>query len=202
MIILGTQEEAAEAYDIAAIKFRGINAVTNFDISRYDVEKIMGSNTLLSGEVARRNKGIEPGNATTDHNNSPTTNTDVTSHNNNNESDQQWKMALYQSPHQVDHKPSPPHKSHSYAGAPPVDVIGINGAASDQHKAEESTRIAAYLSTPSSLVTSLSSSREGSPDKTCQQPMANSMNSWIPASQLRPALSLPHLPVFSAWTEG
>ncbi|KAG6551470.1 hypothetical protein Mapa_006893 [Marchantia paleacea] len=38
-----TQEEAAEAYDIAAIKFRGINAVTNFDISRYDTKKICGT---------------------------------------------------------------------------------------------------------------------------------------------------------------
>ncbi|XP_047328288.1 AP2-like ethylene-responsive transcription factor ANT [Impatiens glandulifera] len=50
----GTQEEAAEAYDIAAIKFRGLNAVTNFDISKYDVEKIIASPDLLSAELARK----------------------------------------------------------------------------------------------------------------------------------------------------
>ncbi|KAH6808298.1 Integrase-type DNA-binding superfamily protein, partial [Perilla frutescens var. frutescens] len=55
-----TQEEAAEAYDVAAIKFRGANAVTNFDTSRYDVERIMESNSLLSGEMARRPTVISP----------------------------------------------------------------------------------------------------------------------------------------------
>ncbi|EPS59051.1 hypothetical protein M569_15759 [Genlisea aurea] len=52
-----TEEEAAEAYDIAAIKFRGMNAVTNFDMSRYDVKAILESNTLpIGGGAAKRLK--------------------------------------------------------------------------------------------------------------------------------------------------
>ncbi|XP_058071855.1 AP2-like ethylene-responsive transcription factor PLT2 [Magnolia sinica] len=55
-----TEEEAAEAYDIAAIKFRGLNAVTNFDMNRYDVNSIMESNTLpIGGGVAKRLKESE-----------------------------------------------------------------------------------------------------------------------------------------------
>ncbi|KAJ0972356.1 hypothetical protein J5N97_020315 [Dioscorea zingiberensis] len=62
-----TQEEAAEAYDIAAIKFRGLNAVTNFDMSRYDVKSIMESNTLPIGGAAKRLKEVsEHGEASID----------------------------------------------------------------------------------------------------------------------------------------
>ncbi|KAL0290680.1 UNVERIFIED_CONTAM: AP2-like ethylene-responsive transcription factor PLT1 [Sesamum calycinum] len=54
-----TQEEAAEAYDIAAIKFRGLNAVTNFEINRYDVKSILESSTLPIGGAAKRLKDAE-----------------------------------------------------------------------------------------------------------------------------------------------
>lgn len=52
----GTQEEAAEAYDIAAIKFRGLNAVTNFDMNRYDVKSIANSNLPIGGISGGKSK--------------------------------------------------------------------------------------------------------------------------------------------------
>ncbi|KAK1319826.1 AP2-like ethylene-responsive transcription factor BBM2 [Acorus calamus] len=61
-----TQEEAAEAYDIAAIKFRGLNAVTNFDMSRYDVNSILESSTLPIGGAAKRLKEAEHSEASVD----------------------------------------------------------------------------------------------------------------------------------------
>ncbi|KAK8673006.1 hypothetical protein V6N13_111362 [Hibiscus sabdariffa] len=54
-----TQEEAAEAYDIAAIKFRGVNAVTNFEMNRYDVKAIAGSSLPVSGAAKRRTLSFE-----------------------------------------------------------------------------------------------------------------------------------------------
>ncbi|XVF15303.1 hypothetical protein REPUB_Repub09cG0139600 [Reevesia pubescens] len=54
-----TEEEAAEAYDIAAIKFRGLNAVTNFEMSRYDVEAIAKSSLPVGGAAKRLKLSLE-----------------------------------------------------------------------------------------------------------------------------------------------
>ncbi|KAF7806633.1 AP2-like ethylene-responsive transcription factor AIL5 [Senna tora] len=54
-----TQEEAAEAYDIAAIKFRGLNAVTNFDMSRYDVKSIANSSLPIGGLSGKNKTSVD-----------------------------------------------------------------------------------------------------------------------------------------------
>ncbi|KAJ7944555.1 AP2-like ethylene-responsive transcription factor ANT [Quillaja saponaria] len=204
-----TQEEAAEAYDIAAIKFRGVNAVTNFEITRYDVEKIMASSSLLASELARRNKEIGFGNEATKYNTSTHDNTQEAILLQNSEGQAGWKMKLCHSSQQLDPKPSniESYKTQSFSMA--VDNM-------IHQELEDSTKVGNRLSNASSLVTSLSSSREGSPDKTslpmlfgmppssasklCASPTSNG-NSWVSSDQLRPTLSFPQIPVFAAWND-
>jgi AP2-like factor (ANT lineage) len=67
---------------------------------------------------------------------------------------------------------------------------------------EEASKMRTHVSNGSSLATSLSSSREGSPDKTSLQnlsgimPPNSNVNSWDPSHHLRT-----QMPVFAAWTD-
>ena len=209
---------------MAAIKFRGVNAVTNFVITRYDVERIMASSTLLAGELARRNKDIGPCDDTSTNHSIPSThnsNGESLPSQKNSENESDWKMALYQSSQQLDQKASnvmDNYKTQAFLLSP-ENVIGFDCMSSaHQHELEDQSKMGAHVSNASSLVTSLSSSREESPDRASlpmlfgMPPSASSklfasptsdLNSWIPAAsaQLRPAVSLPHVPVFAAWTD-
>lgn len=214
LVISGTQEEAAEAYDVAAIKFRGVNAVTNFDISKYDVERIMESNGLISGELARRSKDVPPCNDTALNNIlQPRINMEAIASKDNSSSSNvpDWRMGLYQSTH--DDKPGSDDFKDANFSVPIHEMI-----ASGQQNADASGKMASHLSTGSPLMTtSLSCSREGSPDKNIVLPMqfalppplgskffpcttssGSNTTAWIPvaAAQMRP-----QVPLFSAWTD-
>ena len=60
LIIIGTQEEAAHAYDIAAIEYRGINAVTNFELSTYIRWLKPGANHALASEEFKTTLASQP----------------------------------------------------------------------------------------------------------------------------------------------
>ncbi|KAF6136904.1 hypothetical protein GIB67_018943 [Kingdonia uniflora] len=174
-----TQEEAAEAYDIAAIKFRGVSAVTNFDITRYDVERIIASNDLLSSENAKRNKQIVS-----------TNDARVLPQDINHVGQPDWKMVLHQSTlqHPSNAIESPNEKLEDAGNYRNPSFTGELNDLIELH----STHQGAHLSNASSLVTSLGSSREGSPDKT-----GLSMLFTRPP----PSASMTNMSMFAAWSD-
>jgi AP2-like factor (ANT lineage) len=178
----GTQEEAAEAYDIAAIKFRGLNAVTNFDITRYDVDKIMASNTLLPGDLARRRKDDDPAAviAGADAGGGGVTTAAAAAAlvqqaaaaaaaagAGSNAANETWKVAAAAA---LAAAPRDGHHHHDVLSGEAFSVLhdlvvtaadGGNGSGGHHH----SHSAHMPMSSASSLVTSLGNSREGSPDR-------------------------------------
>jgi AP2-like factor (ANT lineage) len=206
MKLLGTQEEAAEAYDIAAIKFRGANAVTNFDIIKYDVEKIMASSNLLSIDLARRNKVVDISTTQCIDQNKP--NSSAYDNNTQEAILMQKNMVLYQSSQQQNQPRIENERTHQSFSS-----VSFDNMFHQEVVVEEASKMRTHVSNGSSLATSLSSSREGSPDKTSLQNLSGIMpstaskllattspnsnvNSWDPSHHLRT-----QMPVFAAWTD-
>ncbi|KAG0498973.1 hypothetical protein HPP92_003664 [Vanilla planifolia] len=188
----GTQEEAAEAYDIAAIKFRGVNAVTNFDITRYDVDKIISSNTLLSSELARKKKAVVEDNNGTAPNQNYGREMDLTEDNSSCGSD--WKMVLYQSPQH--HESVPDEKPMLLHGLFGVEAVHLSQRC-DESSLEESIR----PSNPASLMNNSSRSKEGSPDRAGLTVLYPKATTKVVGSNPWPAIPMAGMPMFAAWSD-
>ncbi|CAH9119400.1 unnamed protein product [Cuscuta epithymum] len=194
-----TQEEAAEAYDIAAIKFRGVSAVTNFDMSRYDIQKILASNSLPNAELARRKKDPNPIEC--------------------NMSAQEGKrIECVQLEHggggsvaSYNHKQKEQNEEKSHCLSMAMqNLIGMDETNKQMViMMMMMSRQQQLSNASSSAVTSLSSSREDSP---ASKPETQETQFLIPATNVNPAyLSCPQLraippsmanfPLFTAWNE-
>ncbi|CAL4927554.1 unnamed protein product [Urochloa decumbens] len=206
-----TQEEAAEAYDVAAIKFRGLNAVTNFDITRYDVDKIMESNALLPGEQVRRKKDGDHQLAS----DSSDAAAVLVQAGNCAAAADTWRI-------QAAALPRPDELQHGQGQQRQVllsneafsllhDMVSVDAATSQGG--------GGHMSNASSLAPSVSNSREQSPDRgggsgglamlfakpaaASKLPCPMPLGSWMSPSPVsaRPGVSIAHLPMFAAWTD-
>lgn len=126
----------------------------------------MASKTLLAGELARRNKGIEPTNieAVAGYSHCTLARSSVggiQTEASNNGTGTDWKMVLYNSQQQNQQGNDSMRSSFSVATPDLVGMEPVNLG----HPAEYGHKLRGpHFSNPSSLITSLGSSREGSPE--------------------------------------
>ncbi|CAL4944597.1 unnamed protein product [Urochloa decumbens] len=213
-----TQEEAAEAYDVAAIKFRGLNAVTNFDITRYDVDKIMESNALLPGEQVRRKKDGDHQLASDSSDAVASAAAALVQAGNCADT---WRIqaaaaAALPRPDELQHGPGQQRQVllSNEAFSLLHDMVSVDAATSQGGGGS------AHMSNASSLAPSVSNSREQSPDRSggngslamlfakpaavaSKLPCPLPLGSWVAPSPVsaRPGVSIAHLPMFAAWTD-
>lgn len=173
----------------------------------------MASNTLLAGELARRNREIEPANieAVADFAHCSLARSGVEgiqNESNNDGSVSGWKMVLYNSQPQSQQGSNCMTSSYSVAVQ---DLAGMESVSLGHPTEGDHHRLRGpHFSNPASLVTSLGSSREGSPERAgpglgfekpplgskFMSPPAGPVSSpWFPPT----AISMSHLPVFAAW---
>lgn len=171
----------------------------------------MASNTLLAGELARRNKEVTlaieaPNQNSFGHNQN--SESCISPKQNNVNSISEWKMALTHAS-QPNKRPvgTEDYMAQAYSVAR-HDLLQIGIDTMSSVPDDTSKICTPHLSNASSLVTSLSSSRECSPDKnnvpllrmpsSATKLLSASTNagSWISTAQLGP-----HVPVFAAWTD-
>jgi len=189
-----------------------LNAVTNFDITRYDVDKIMESSNLLPAEEARKVKAIEASNSVPMMHNNGGRELNLTE-----ETSADWRMVLHgssqeavQGPEAVDPRKGIMCETHSSLHG--IVGLDVSCVAHDHHLDVPAKSGGVNFSNSSSLVTSLGNSREWSPERLGlamiygkqQQPHAVSLASMSPwMSMPVPAAQhvVSHLPAFAAWAD-
>lgn len=209
---------------MAAIKFRGLNAVTNFDITRYDVDKIMESNTLLPSELVRRNKdGVSAAAAISAGDANAVADAAAALVQAGNAMEWKFQAASAADEQQNSEQHELLHASEAFSAFSALhDIVSVDHVAAGVDAAHGGASTGAHnMSNASSLATSVSNSREQSPDRggglamLFAKPVASAsasklacpvmpLGSWVspsPVSARPGGVSIAHLPMFAAWTD-
>lgn len=172
----------------------------------------MASNTLLVGEQARRTKQIKDTSEPKTNAKSPITNSEEKIEGGNQNIENGWNMSPQQESNTCDQKTVKcGNFRNSTFSMSLQDIIGIDSIGSSQVMVDDSPKmIRTHFSNSSSLVTSLSNSRECSPDNKSTGPTMLFPKPPIGSKNLNPIVttsvtslipSMSYLPVFAPWSD-